>query len=117
MLDVNFHVCPVYGNVILSTGKAEVTCCGKKVPSLRADDGQGMRIDMTEDEYLIDTGHPMTKDHYFSFFAAVSDHDVQFAKLFPGGRACARFRREGVEAIYMYCTVHGLYVRRMREAD
>ena len=110
MLDVRFHVCPKCGNVIVSTGNAEVRCCGNILPALQAEQGQGMRMAPVNGEYVISVGrHPMTKDHYFAFYAAVSDDGVQLVRLFPGGKTEARFRAEGVKRIYMYCTVHGLY--------
>ena len=51
----------------------------------------------------------MTKDHYISFIAAVSDHGVQFVKLYPEGNAEARFRIDGTRYIYAFCNRHGLF--------
>ena len=51
----------------------------------------------------------MTKDHYISFLAAVSDHGVQLVKLYPEGASEARFRIDGVRKFYAYCNRHGLY--------
>ena len=36
------------------------------------DEEHGIRIETVEDEYYITMEHPMTKDHYISFFTAVS---------------------------------------------
>ena len=111
MLNVKFHICPVCGNVIVSTGNAEVKCCGRNLPALRADISQGTRVETVGNEYVIPIHHPMTKDHYFMFFAAVSDSGVQLVRLYPGTEPEVRFLAEGVKQIYMYCTVHGLYVK------
>ena len=51
----------------------------------------------------------MTKEHYISFFAAVSDNGVQLAKLYPESDAQARFKVDGVKWIYAYCNHHGLF--------
>lgn len=53
--------------------------------------------------------HPMSKDHYVSFIAAVSPDRVQIVKLYPEGDAAARFRRSGVRDVYTYCNRHGLF--------
>ena len=113
MLDVRFHVCHKCGNVIVSTGDAKVECCGRTLPALRADISTGTRVETQGNEYVIPIHHPMTKDHYFMFFAAVSESGVQLARLYPGTEPEVRFRKDGVKQIYMYCTVHGLYVKEL----
>lgn len=66
-------------------------------------------VERVEDEYYVTLDHPMTKDHYISFLAALSDQDVQFFKLYPEGNAECRFRMSCVRRIYAYCNRHGLY--------
>jgi len=51
----------------------------------------------------------MTKDHYISFLAAVSDQGMQLVKLYPEGGAEARFKRARVRDLYAYCNRHGLF--------
>ena len=91
-----FYVCPVCGNVIRTIGEAVISCCGITLPPQEADpadEAHAIRLETVEDEYYVTVDHPMTKDHYISFFAAVSDQGVQFVKLYPEGDAAARFRR------------------------
>ena len=107
-----FYVCPVCANVIQTVGDAVVSCCGITLPPLEpeaADEEHAIRIETVEDEYFVTARHPMTKDHYFSFFAAVSDHKVQLIKLYPEGNAEARFRIDCVRHVYAYCNRHGLF--------
>ena len=66
----------------------------------------------------------MSKEHYISFLAAVSDRGVQFVKLYPEGAAEARFKISCVSELYAYCNRHGLYavkpgrlLRKNRKAD
>ena len=66
----------------------------------------------SEDKYYVTVDHPMTKDHYISFLAAVSDQGVQFVKLYPEGAAEARFKINGIKYLYAYCNRHGLFVSR-----
>ncbi len=107
-----FYVCPVCGNVIQTTGEAVVSCCGITLPPLEAeaaDAEHAMHRKIVEDEYYVTVDHPMTKDHYISFLAAVSDFGVQFVKLYPEGSAEARFKIGRVRHIYAYCNRHGLF--------
>ena len=112
MAKAKFYVCPVCGNVIQSTGEAVVCCCGITLPPLESEnaDAQHMiRREITEDEYYVTADHPMAKDHYISFLAAVSDQGIQLVKLYPEGPAEARFRISRVRKLYAYCNRHGLF--------
>ena len=107
-----FYVCPVCGNVIRATGEAVVSCCGITLPPLEpepADLDHSIRVETVEDEYYVTVAHPMAKDHFISFLAAVSDHGVQFVKLYPEGSAEARFRIDRVRYVCAYCNRHGLF--------
>ena len=113
MLKSRFYVCPVCGNVIEATGDAVVSCCGITLPPLDAeecDDEHKTNVETVEDEYYVTVDHPMTKDHYISFLAAVSDDGIQLKKLYPEGPCEARFRIRAVRNIYAYCNRHGLFL-------
>ena len=107
-----FYVCPVCGNVIRTTGETVISCCGITLPPMEpeeADAAHRIQKDVIEDEYYVTVDHPMTKDHYISFLAGVSDQGVQLVKLYPEGNAEARFRINRVKTIYAYCNRHGLF--------
>lgn len=107
-----FYVCPVCGNVIQTIGEAVVSCCGITLPALEPEASNAdhaLRIETVEDEYYVSMDHPMTKDHYISFIAAVSGRGVQFVKLYPEGNAEARFKINGVKLLYAYCNRDGLF--------
>ncbi|MBO4450744.1 MAG: helix-turn-helix domain-containing protein [Clostridiales bacterium] len=112
MLKSRFYVCPVCGNVIRTTGEAVISCCGITLPPLEPEDSEGehlISVENVEDEYYVTVDHPMEKDHYITFLAAVSDSRVQFVKLYPEGNAEARFKRSCVKKLYAYCNRHGLF--------
>ena len=112
MVKGKFYVCPVCGNVISTTGEAVVSCCGITLPPLDAEPEDGehdIKTEIVEDEYYVSVSNPMTKDHYISFLAAVSDHGVQFVKLYPEGNAEARFKINRIRKLYAYCNRHGLF--------
>ncbi len=116
MVKGKFYVCPVCGNVIQTTGEAVISCCGIILPPAEpeaADAAHAVRVEIVEDESYVTLDHPMTKDHYISFLAAVSDQGVQFVKLYPEGNAEARFKINRVRRIYAYCNRHGLFQRKI----
>jgi desulfoferrodoxin (superoxide reductase-like protein)/DNA-binding XRE family transcriptional regulator len=111
-----FYVCPVCGNVINTTGEAVVSCCGITLPPLEPeapDEEHRITVEIIEDEYYVTVCHPMTKEHYISFLAAVSDQGIQLTKLYPEGNAEARFRISCVRKMYAYCNRHGLFMLKM----
>ena len=106
------YVCPVCGNVISAVGEAAVSCCGILLPPAEAeepDDGHRLTAERVEDDYYLHIDHEMTKEHYISFFAAVTDSGRQFVKLYPEGDAAARFPVRGVRELQFYCNRHGLF--------
>lgn len=112
MLKSRFYVCPVCGNAVRSTGEALISCCGITLPPLEPENTEpdhDIRVETVEDEYFVTIDHPMRKDHYISFLAAVSDSRVQFVKLYPEGNAEARFKIDRVRKFYAYCNRHGLF--------
>ena len=107
-----FYVCPVCGNVIQTTGEAVISCCGITLPPLEAeapDAEHSLKVETVEDEYYVTMNHPMTKEHYISFIAAISDQGVQLVKLYPEGNAEARLKISRVKKLYAYCNRHGLF--------
>ncbi len=107
-----FYICPVCGNVITATGNAVVCCCGIQLPCAEAEQSDGghiINIEAVEDEYYVTVSHEMSKEHYISFLAAVTDNGIMLTKLYPEGGAEARFKINRTYAIYAYCNRHGLF--------
>ena len=115
MLRCKFHVCPLCGNVIHSTGNSVISCCGITLPALEAEaaeDDHAVCIEEVEDEHFITIPHPRTKEHYISFLAHVTSDRVQLGKLYPEGNAETRFRLRGFGILYWYCNRHGLFKKK-----
>lgn len=118
MYKSRFYVCPVCGNVIHTIGEALISCCGITLPPVEAeeteeaDENHKIRVEQIEDELYVSLNHPMTKEHYISFVAAVSDQGIQLIKLYPEQAAEVRFKRARVKYIYAYCNHHGLFVKK-----
>ncbi|MGN1083867.1 MAG: helix-turn-helix domain-containing protein [Lachnospiraceae bacterium] len=117
MLHSRFYVCPVCGNTVHSMGQSVVSCHGIVLPPLEAEEAKGKHeivLQKAEDEYFVSVDHEMTKEHYIAFLAAVSSDRVQIVKLYPEGNAEARFKINGVRALYLYCNRDGLFRKRIK---
>ena len=130
LLRSNIYVCPVCGNVIHSTGSAMISCCGVTLPPQEAeevgnpneahrskredaDETHLIKCEKIEHEYFISINHPMTKEHYISFMAYCTGERFELVKLYPEGRADARFFSRGHGILYWYCNRHGLFKKRI----
>lgn len=112
MRRTNLYVCPVCGNVIHSTGEAIVSCCGIVLPPLEAepaDEDHAILVERTEDEYYVHVDHEMSKTHYISFIVAAKFDGYELVKLYPEGRAEARFKISKTKELYCFCNWHGLF--------
>ena len=116
MLRCKFHVCPLCGNIIHSTGNALISCCGITLPPLEAeeaDEAHAVTIEYVEDEHFVTVPHPMTKEHFISFIAFVTSDRIQLVKLYPEGNAETRLQLRGRGYLYWYCNRHGLYRKKV----
>ncbi len=119
MLRSKFYVCPVCGNVLHSTGEAVVCCHGILLAPAQpeeTDEAHMILIEGVEDEYYVRIDHPMTKSHYISFIAALSQDRLQLVRLYPEGNAEARFKISGVQRLFICCNRDGLFSVRVHKA-
>ena len=115
MMRTKFHVCPICGNIIHSTGNAVISCCGITLPALEAeeaDEEHGITVESVEDEHFVTVRHPMAKEHFISFVAFVTSDRIQLVKLYPEGNAETRFQLRGFGYLYWYCNRHGLFKKK-----
>ena len=117
MSRMKFHVCPICGNIIQSTGEAVVSCCGIVLPPLEPeieDENHHLVFEKIEDEYYVTIAHEMSKKHYISFIASIKDDGCEIKKLYAEGAAEARFKISRTKYLLYYCNVHGLFKVRVR---
>ena len=113
MKRVKFFVCPSCGNIITSTGEAEVSCCGRKLSAMipqPSDEKHYLHVEVIEDDYYITFPHEMSKEHYLNFVAYVSYDRMLFVKLYPEHSSEVRFPRLHGGKFYFGCNKHGLWV-------
>ena len=113
---MGFYVCPVCGNVITAVGKGSFSCCGIPLPVQEAqpeDNAHTITVEPVEDEICVTIAHPMTKSHYISFIAWVSNDRAELVKLYPEQAITVRFKKRGHGTVYAYCNRDGLFSRRL----
>ena len=111
MLKSNFSVCPICGNIIHTMGDSINSCCGITLPILDAElenEKHNIKSEIIESEYFISINHEMTKEHYISFIAYITNDRCEFVKLYPEQNAEARFLKRGKGIIYIFCNKDGL---------
>ena len=116
MLRAKFYVCPVCGNVLFASGEAVISCCGITLTPLETEEADAAHtpvIEKIEDEYYVTLPHEMSKEHYISFIAAMTDVGVQIVKLYPEGSAEAYFKRNRVRYLYWYCNRDGMFGKKI----
>lgn len=111
MLKSKFCVCPICGNIIHTMGENINSCCGILLPSLESENENEKHVincDIIENELFISMNHEMSKQHYISFIAYVTNDRCEMVKLYPEQNAEARFFFRGKGVIYAYCNKDGL---------
>lgn len=107
-----FYVCPVCGNILFSTGKATLFCCGYSLQPLEvqnADEVHEPTVEQSDGDYYVTFAHEMSKAHHIVFAAAVVDDRITLIRMYPEQEAAFRLPmyRRGMK-LYVYCTEHGL---------
>lgn len=111
MRKTQFYVCSVCGNILTSTGEAQLSCCGHKLEVLehkKADEDHKLQIETIEDEWYVTTDHEMTKAHHIGFIALVTGERVLLIKQYPEWGIHLRLPKFGHGYLYSYCSQHGL---------
>ena len=124
-----FYVCPFCGNVTITTGNAEISCCGRKLEALEpvklpaksaATDSASepdaaaaldavaalelLTVETVEHDWYITSSHPMQKDNYISFVAFVAGDRVQLYKCYPEWDLQVRIQKRGHGMLVWYIT-------------
>lgn len=116
MKSLRFFVCSGCGSITMGTLGSEVTCCGKRLPALRAESPYGdedLTVEKVEGDYYVTSLHPMDKDHYVSFLALVSADSLVVKKLYPEWGIDARLPAVARPLLLWHCTRHGLFSRQL----
>lgn len=110
---VRFYVCPSCGNILVSTGSASISCCGRKLEHLIPESPKedfNISVEEMDTDYYITFNHPMNKEHYISFAASVKNDRILLNRLYPEQHAAFRIPVTAGGKLYLYCCNHGLTV-------
>lgn len=112
-----FYRCSECGNILTATGDGAVSCCGKPLLALIAqneDETHKLQMQAVEDEQFVTFRHPMTKEHYLCFVAVVGYSRVVLERLYPEQNGELRLPRVPGGKIYYCCSEHGLFINKTK---
>lgn len=117
MKKLKFYVCRECGNIITSASEAAVSCCGSRLSALepkKAEDSEKLRVEDIGGEWYITSDHEMTKEHYISFAAYISDSSMMMFRQYPewGLSITIPMYRSG--RLVWYCSRCGLLYQELR---
>lgn len=112
MKRMKFIRCAHCGNIFWSTGGSEISCCGRKLIPLVAQDmdaAHDAKIEEIDNEYYVTFDHEMTKAHYITFAALVSWDRATVVRLYPEQSGEVRLPRQRRGELYLCCNKDGLF--------
>lgn len=116
MKNAAYYTCPACGNITVCTGKARVSCCGKKLAAEQPKapfEGEDVSVLSSDGDWYITSRHPMQKDHYISFVAIATDERIQIVKQYPEWGLELRLPERGKALLIWFCTKHGLFCKQL----
>lgn len=117
MKKMKFYVCRECGNIITSASEAAVTCCGSKLSALepvKAEESQMLKVEDIGGEWFVSSDHPMTKEHYITFAAYVSDSCVMMFRQYPEWNLQFTLPMYRTGRLIWHCTKCGLLYQDIR---
>lgn len=112
MKRIKFYVCPNCGNILTALSDTAISCCGKKLLPLelkKPNAADRLSVKIIENEFFISANHEMTKEHYISFVALITDDTLILRKQYPEWDLQARIPFFAHGQLVWYCTRHGLF--------
>ncbi|SHM79215.1 helix-turn-helix domain-containing protein [Ruminococcus flavefaciens] len=117
MKKIKFYVCSNCGNIITATSDAAVTCCGNKLfpaEPRKAEENERLNVEDIGGEWYISSDHEMTKEHYITFAAYVSDSSIMMFKQYPEWNLQFNLPMYRSGRLMWYCTKCGLLYQDIR---
>lgn len=111
MKETHFYVCSSCDNLIVSTGKADISCCGRILQEyipVEAQEEEKMSVQEVDYEWYISSNHPMKKDNYISFSAFLVNGKIEIFSHYPEWNYELRLPRAGRGILYWFSLKDGL---------
>ena len=112
-----YYVCPKCGSITVTTGNAEISCCGERLSALtaeKASEERRLSVLPVENEWLVTSDHPMTKEDYISFALFVTAETMHMTKLYPEWDLCFRIPHRTSGTLLFYSRKEGLLYQYVR---
>lgn len=116
MKRMKFYRCGHCGNIFWSTGGGEISCCGRKLAPLQAQEADAahkIKMEEIDNEYYVTFPHEMEKEHFISFAALVSWDRATVVRLYPEQPGEVRFPRIRRGELYLCCSRDGLFRKKL----
>ena len=114
MKNTRYFVCPQCAGVSLSSGNAQISCCGRRLEPLqmaKAAPDEMLRAEAIEDEWFITGDHPMEKNNYIRFVAFQTGDRVELYRQYPEWSLQLRIKKRGRGMLIWYADDIGLKYR------
>ena len=122
-MEQKFYICKHCGNIIakVKDSGVPVVCCGEKMAELVPGTTDGALekhvpvYEVKDGKVYVTVGaveHPMAPEHSIEWVALCTRRGVQCKNLMPGQPPAVDFalcEGDEVEAVYAYCSRHGLW--------
>ncbi|SHH03875.1 Helix-turn-helix [Anaerosphaera aminiphila DSM 21120] len=106
-----FYICPLCGNLVLSTGSINLSCCGRKLEEQemkKATEDQKLKVEAIDSQWYITSEHPMSKSEYISFVAFANSGKIEIEKQYPEWNLQVRIPKSSRGKLIWYSTRDGL---------
>lgn len=116
MKRMKFYRCEHCGSIVWTTGGGEISCCGRRLTPLQAQDADtahDVKIEEIDNEYYATFAHPMTKEHSIAFASLVSWDRATVVRLYPEQAGEVRLPRIRRGELYLCCTKDGLFRKKL----
>lgn len=109
---IKIYVCPHCGNILTSTGAAQLSCCGRPLEALKFiphDETHRPSVVSMDGDFYIQFDHTMTKEDHIYFVAYVYDDFIWLQRMYAEQEAAVRLpRMKRGGKLLVYCQ-HGAF--------
>ena len=114
--NMRFYVCPDCGNLLFAQEEADISCCGRRLSPLQAqeaDPAHMLHAERNDGEWYITGEHGMQREHYISFVALLCGDTAVIKKRYPEWTMETRLPYLPQGTLLWYCTRHGLFSQKL----
>ena len=103
--------------MVTSTSEAQISCCGSPLTQLtprKAEENEQLQVEDIGGEWYITSAHEMTKEHFISFVAYVTDSSLMMFKQYPEWPVNITLPMYRSGRLVWYCNKCGMLFQELR---